>query len=206
MKNLTEQPKHPPIKSRRFYRRQMWLPALVLIASILLLWQNAGENYNSPRPLGSQCNFEDFYNAALPYVSVTVPSLYYTGCAAYDGKRETGYYYYSLEGGNCHFYLLDTASGYPIPANRGSLELSGRLIRLDDETYNSLLENIADSLSWTVQSLRAMTSPYIVSVLPHPILMHRIFHLVTVTALIVSLVDLIWLFPHTIRHHRQHKK
>ena len=51
MKNLTDKQKHSPIKSRRFYRRQMWLPALVLIASILLLWQNAGENSHSPRPI-----------------------------------------------------------------------------------------------------------------------------------------------------------
>ena len=99
MKNLTEKQKHSPIKSRRFYRRQMWLPALVLIASILLLWQNAGENSHSPRPINSQCKFEDFYNPAQPYVSVNAPSLYYTGCAAYDGKKETGYYYYSLENG-----------------------------------------------------------------------------------------------------------
>lgn len=94
---MTEKQKHSPIKSRRFYRRQMWLPALVLIASILLLWQNAGENSHSPRPINSQCKFEDFYNPAQPYVSVNAPSLYYTGCAAYDGKKETGYYYYSLE-------------------------------------------------------------------------------------------------------------
>ncbi|MFQ8839912.1 MAG: hypothetical protein ACLR8P_02065 [Clostridium fessum] len=57
----------------------MWLPALVLIASILLLWQNAGENSHPPRPINSQCKFEDFYNPAQPYVSVNAPSLYYTG-------------------------------------------------------------------------------------------------------------------------------
>ncbi|MFR3987519.1 MAG: hypothetical protein ACLTY7_06790, partial [Clostridium fessum] len=78
MKKLTEKQKHSPIKSRRFYRRQMWLPALVLIASILLLWQNAGENSHSPRPINSQCKFENFYNPAQPYVSVNAPSLYYT--------------------------------------------------------------------------------------------------------------------------------
>ena len=54
MKNLTEKQKHSPIKSRRFYRRQMWLPALVLIASILLLWQNAGENSHSPRRMDAE--------------------------------------------------------------------------------------------------------------------------------------------------------
>ncbi|MEI3349521.1 MAG: hypothetical protein V8R18_00010 [Clostridium sp.] len=64
MKNLTEKQKHSPIKSRRFYRRQMWLPALVLIASILSA-DNAG--ITSPRwPINSQCKFEDFYNPAQP--------------------------------------------------------------------------------------------------------------------------------------------
>ena len=203
MKNLTEHPKHTPIKSRRFYRRQMWLPALVLIASLLLFWQNAGEISHSPRPMNSQCNFEDFYNPALPYVSVRVPSLYYTGCAAYDGKKKTGYYYYSLEDGICHFYLLDLSSGYPNPPERGTLALNGRLIRLDETTYESLLQAMADSLSWTVQSLRNMTSPYIVSALPYPAQTHEVFLLLAGCAFLISLVDLIWLFYRSIRHHRE---
>lgn len=203
MKNLTEQPKHPPIKSRRFYRRQMWFPALVLIASVLLLWQNAGENSHSPRPVNSQCNFEDFYNPALPYVSVSVPSLYYTGCAAYDGKKETGYYYYSLENGTCHFYLLDPSSGYPEPPERGALSLNGRLVQMDKDTYESLLQAMADNLSWTVNSLRNMTSPYIISALPYPAMTHEVFHLLAGCAFLIALVDLIWLFYHSLRHHRE---
>lgn len=203
MKNLTKKQKHSPIKSRRFYRRQMWLPALVLIASILLLWQNAGENSHSPRPINSQCKFEDFYNPAQPYVSVNAPSLYYTGCAAYDGKKETGYYYYSLENGTCHFYLLDPSSGYPEPPERKALSLNGRLIRLNEDTYESLLQTMADSLSWTVSSLRNMTSPYIISALPYPALTHEVFHLLAGWAFLIALVDLIWLFYHSLRHRRE---
>ena len=63
----------------------MWLPALVLIASILLLWQNAGENSHSPRPINSEGKFVEFYYRGQAYVSVNAPSFYYTGCAAYDG-------------------------------------------------------------------------------------------------------------------------
>ena len=203
MKNLTEKQTHTHIKSRRFYRRQMWLPALVLIASLLLFWQNAGENSHSPRPMNSQCNFEDFYNPALPYVSLRVPSLYYTGCAAYDGKKETGYYYYSLEDGTCHFYLLDPSFGYPDPPERGTLALNGRLIRLDEDTYESLLQAMAGSLSWTVSSLRNMTSPYIISALPYPAQMHEAFLLLAGCAFLISLVDLIWLFYRSVRHHRE---
>lgn len=202
MKNSTEKTTHTHIKSRRFYRRQMWLPALVLIASILLLWQNSGENSHSPRPISSQCRFEDFYNPALPYVSVNVSSLYYTGCAAYDGKKATGYYYYTLENGICHFYLLDPSSGFPEPPERDSLTLNGHLVCLDEDTYESLLQTMADSLSWTVQSLRNMTSPYIISALPYPAQTHDIFHLLAGTALLISLADLIWLFSHAVRPHR----
>lgn len=131
---MTEKQKHSPIKSRRFYRRQMWLPALVLIASILLLWQNAG---------------------------------------------------------------------YPDPPERKALSLNGRLIRLNEDTYESLLQTMADSLSWTVSSLRNMTSPYIISALPYPALTHEVFHLLAGCAFLIALVDLIWLFYHSLRHRRE---
>ena len=110
----------------------MWLPALVLIASILLLWQNAGEHSHSPRPINSQCKFEDFYNPAQPYVSVNAPSLYYARCAAYDGKKETGYYYYSLENGTCHFYRSIRLPAIREPPEHKALSLNGRLIRLNE--------------------------------------------------------------------------
>ena len=64
---------------------------------------------------------------------------------------------------------------------------------------------MADSLSWTVSSLRLrnMTSPYIISALPYPALTHEVFHLLAGCAFLIALVDLIWLFYHSLRHRRE---
>ena len=77
------------------------------------------------------------------------------------------------------------------------------MIRLNEDTYESLLQTMADSLSWTVSSLRNMTSPYIISALPYPALTHEVFHLLAGCAFLIALVDLIWLFYHSLRHRRE---
>ena len=60
MKNLTEKQKHSHQKLP-FYRRQMWLPALVLIVDlILLLWVECRENSHSLLDKQPVCKFEDF--------------------------------------------------------------------------------------------------------------------------------------------------
>ena len=130
---------------------------------------------------------------------MNAPSLYYTGCAAYDGKKETGYYYYSLENGTCHSICSIRLPAIQEPPERKALSLNGRLIRLNEDTYESLLQTMADSLSWTVSSLRNMTSPYIISALPYPALTHEVFHLLAGCAFLIALVDLIWLFYHSLR-------
>lgn len=77
------------------------------------------------------------------------------------------------------------------------------MIRLNEDTYESLLQTMADSLSWTASSLRNMTSPYIISALPYPALTHEVFHLLAGCAFLIALVDLIWLFYHSLRHRRE---
>ncbi|MFQ8839913.1 MAG: hypothetical protein ACLR8P_02070 [Clostridium fessum] len=77
------------------------------------------------------------------------------------------------------------------------------MIRLNEDTYESLLQTMADSLSWTVSSLRNMTSPYIISALPYPALTHEVFHLSAGCAFLIAHVDLIWLFYHSLRHRRE---
>ena len=120
-----------------------------------------------------------------------------------NSQDENAAILYSLENGTCHFYLLDPSSGYPEPPERKALSLNGRLIRLNEDTYESLLQTMADSLSWTVSSLRNMTSPYIISALPYPALTHEVFHLLAGCAFLIALVDLIWLFYHSLRHRRE---
>ena len=170
------------------------LPAALLFLAACTLFYLPGENYFSPRPLNSKSNYENFYNKNLPYVSVSVPRLSFTGLANCQGDHIDGYYYYTLTDGFCQFYLLDAKSGFPEPSVRENMEITGRLIRLEEEEYGALLENMAASLGWTVSSLEKMTSPYAVSVLPYPIISVFLIRILAVAALLFSTADLLCCF------------
>ena len=176
-------------KIRRACLRGMFWPALLLAASAAVLICLPRTNVLSPRPLNSKSRFENFYNPDLPYVSLTVPELSYSGYACPAKGPAQGYLYYTLNDGVCQFYLLSAAGQEPA-ARLTDCDLTGRLIRLDSETYSGLLTGLAADLDWSAASLEAIASPYAVSQLPAPIFFPVFLRLIALAALLSALAEL----------------
>ena len=177
---------------RRALLKQLIFPVLLLIASLAALIKIPRTNFLSPRPLNSKSHYENFYNPALPYVTVSVSGLHYTGCNYVVSGRTEGYYYYTLTDGFCQFYLLDNRDvSRPDAEELPTLSLSGRLVEMTDSEYEAILYEMAEGLDWTVPSLRKMTAPYAVSTLPYPVYLTVLFHLLAYGCLFLSLTDII---------------
>lgn len=177
---------------RRALLKQLIFPVLLLITAMAALIKIPRANFLSPRPLNSKSHYENFYNRALPYVTVSVPGLQYTGCNYVVNGRTEGYYYYTLTDGFCQFYLLDNRDvSSPGGEDLPSLTLKGRLIEMADSQYEAVLYEMAEGLDWTVPSLRKMTAPYAVSTLPYPVYLTVLFHLLAYCCLFLSLSDII---------------
>ena len=176
-------------KMRRIFCIRLIPSALLFVVSMGLGFWFPGENYFFPRPLNSRSHYENFYNRDLPYVTVTVPELSYTGCRyAVNGLTE-GYYYYTLNDGFCQFYLLGKPYGKdPLPLRPGKT-LKGRLVRLDPKEYRALLSFMAEDLNWTVSSLERMAAPYAVSTLPYPFYLDLLFRLAAGLGAAIGLSD-----------------
>lgn len=177
---------------RKALLRQLVFPILLFIAAMAALIKIPRTNFLFPRPLNSKSHYENFYNRDLPYVSVTASDLHYTGCNYVVNGRTEGYYYYTLDGGFCQFYLLD---GSDLSDSRDGtvsyLTLKGRLIEMKESEYTSLLIEMADDLNWTVSSLKEITAPYAVSTLPYPVYLTVLFHLLAYGCIFLSLSDII---------------
>ena len=164
-------------------------PIFLFLFSLAALINLPRENYLFPRPLNYKSHYENFYNRDLPYVTVTVPELSYTGLSC----GENSSYYYTLSDGFCQFYLLSGESEtYAVPLLT-DISLKGRLIRLEDEEYRQLLTMIAEELPWTVSSLEERTAPYAVSTQPYPVITRQFGRLFFLGCLLFSLRDLILL-------------
>lgn len=177
---------------RKALLKQLVFPILLFAAALTALAKIPKTNFLSPRPLNYKSHYENFYNRELPYVSVTVPDLYYTGCNYIVSGHIEGYYYYTLTDGFCQFYLLDNSY---VPEQTGgdvsSISLKGRLLEMDNNEYQTLLREIAGELDWTVSSLQKMTAPYVVSALPSPVWLTILFHILAYGCLFLSLTDII---------------
>lgn len=191
---VNEQMKNSVILStiRKTLLRQLVFPVLLLFTALFALFMVPKSNFLFPRPLNFRSHYENFYNPNLPYVSVTVPEIFYSGCNYLVNGRTEGYFYYTLTDGFCQFYLLDEKvdSGRDELSFTG-LSFKGRLIELDEREYDTLLREMAAGLDWTASSLRDMSAPFAVSTLPYPVFLTVLFHLLAYGCLFLSLADIL---------------
>lgn len=171
--------------------KQLILPVLLLTFSLAVFSKTPKDNFFNPRPLNYKSNFENFYNRDLPYVTVSVPRLTYSGLDYVVDGRVQGHYYYTLSDGLCQFYVLSREGQTPPAAALESINLKGRLIQLDDIEYGAIIKNMAGQLGWTAASLRNMSASCAVTTVPHPVYLGFLFWAVLYGCLFLSAADLL---------------
>lgn len=170
--------------------RRLLLPIFVVAAALLVLHFSPRDNIFKQRPLNYKSQYENFYNRLLPCVHVEAEDLRYTGFDCISGGTVKGHYYYTLVDGFCQFYLLGKEAGAPIQSVINTLNIHGRLIELDKEQYESLLDAIAEHLGWKSSSLRQITAPYAVSSLTFSFYLNLAGRLAVNLCLLIGLADL----------------
>lgn len=171
--------------------KQLIFPVLLLLVSLAVFIKTPKSNYFNPRPLNYKSRYENFYNRDLPHVVTTVADLHYSGLDYTVNSRIKGHYYYTLTDGFCQFYVLPCQSRSTVTTEYKSLKLKGRLIRLDDIEYHSIIKNLSKTLGWTGTSLKKISSAYAVSTLPEPIYFNLLFYAVLYGCLIISILDIL---------------
>lgn len=176
---------------RRTLQKQLLFPVLLFIFSLTVLQRTPKDNFFNPRPLNYKSNFENFYNRDLPYVTVSVPRLIYTGLDYTVDGHMRGHYYYVEKDGFCQFYILGSEAGSEPAKALESVNLRGRLIKMDAIEYDEVVENMAEDLDWNSDSLKSMTSDYAVSTVPYPVYFNFLFFAVLYGCLILSVFDIL---------------
>lgn len=179
--------------TRKSLRRQLFFPMLLFVCFTVVLVFTPRDNFSAPRPLNYKSSFENFYNRELPYVTITVPSLKYSGLNYVVDGRIQGHYYYTLNDGICQFYVLAHRGTAPPSKELTGKTVHGRLIQMDGVEYESIIKNMAAVLNLTPDSLRNLSAPYAVTTIPYPIYLVLLFYAVLLTGLITATADIICL-------------
>lgn len=177
---------------RRALMKQLVFPALLLIAALTILLKTPRDNFFNPRPLTYKSGFEDFYNRELPYVTVTASDLKYSGLDYVADGYIQGHYYYTLTDGRCQLYILAREAGTQPAAEPDTKKLWGRLVKLNDRAYQTLLKDMAANLNWTAASLAKISAPYAVTTVPYPVYFNILYFAVLYGCILISLLDILY--------------
>lgn len=184
---------------RKTLLTQLFFPFLLLAVFSFILLKTPMDNFFNPRPLNHKSSYENFYNMDLPHVTVSVPTLKYSGLYYVVNGRVEGHYYYTLVNDFCQFYLLP-AKGEESPVRQlEDFSHRGLLVKLDDIEYDTLLINMASQLNWTAKSLRAVCSPYVVSTIPYPFYLNYLFYITLYGGILIAFADILYLIVNIIK-------
>lgn len=147
---------------KAFYRRRLFSPVLFLLLLLVLWLVFPLRNMLTPSSISQSQSFKALYESGDRYIKTTLTDLHFTG---YTNKRfgsTSGYYYYTLWGGQCSIILLspDTCEeGLPYIS---SITIRGKIMN-GGAAYSSLLSALAEDLDWTEEGIDSQLTPYYLS-------------------------------------------
>lgn len=144
---------------KEYYKRRLIAPS-VYLALLLLVWNlfSLGDVF-FPSHSTEGTTLDNLAKNNVQYVSTTLTDLHFTGYTRAFWGNTTGYYYYTMQNGECFFVLLSPDSCEEGLPSIEKLTISAKLIHGGD-TYTLLLNNVAKDLNWTSNGIKGKVSSY----------------------------------------------
>jgi len=142
--------------------KHLFYPLLLLCAAALILQKQPLFELLKVSDVPETGSLSRAVNERLEYVRTTARDLYYTGNDFYSEGTLSGHIYYELADGFCRFYILTPAAGKPAETYIAERQVTGRIEKIDTDTM-ALLENMAETLDWSVNGLSGVCDPYLIN-------------------------------------------
>lgn len=164
------------------------LPALTILLAFGVLQAIDFNNIFNPTLYSNSFDVYSAYAKGNTNVTITIPSLKYTGFNIMRGDKVRSVYYYDLTGERCMFYKLDMQydSVEDIPEQLEDITISAKLVEPDGLT-KSMMESFAQSISWTYDGLSSITFPIVIDEKEYNPNLYYIFYAFLVIIIFYSL-------------------
>ncbi len=149
---------------RRVCRRRLAAPVLYLIF-LMILWASFPlYDILFPQELDSSDDLGAYIDHHSSYIETTFTDLYFTGYTNETLGQTAGYYYYTQPSKSQPLVIVllspsTCEEGLPVIE---SVHIRGRVLK-ENPAYHSLLEFLAEDLTWTKQEISKSVSPYFIS-------------------------------------------
>lgn len=144
------------------YRKKLIAPFISFVLLMILWFLLPFSELLFPKTLSAYSQIEDSARKGEPYIQMDFTDLYFTGYTNTLLGQTRGYYYYTIQDGQCMFVLLSgrtSEEGLPFIAQA---RIRGKILNRG-KGYQQLTEALAQDLDWTERGLKGKTSSYLVS-------------------------------------------
>ncbi len=177
---------------RKLYRRRIAAPALLLLFTVILWVSPQVNSALFPAKLPEISDLKNLRQQQKNYLSADLANLKFTGYTKTRFHRTIGYFYYTLD--------RDSRTGYivllsPSTCGEGAKELKavsiyGKILPADN-SFHTLLNNLAQDLSWTKAGIRSKVSACYLSEPDYNLWIGALFLLLLASGSIYALLSLL---------------
>lgn len=147
---------------KAFYKRRLFSPILYLILLAILWIIFPLGSMLMPSSMDFSKNFTASYEEGKRYVRASLKNLQFTGYTSESHGSTRGYFYYTIQGGQCSIVLLSPSTCEEGLPSIDSLKVTGRIVK-GKETYRELLSALARDLAWTESGIAGQLPAYYLS-------------------------------------------
>lgn len=144
---------------KAFYRKRLPSPIIYLIVLLLLWLLCPMSKMLTPRDLSEYEILGESYRASDSYVRGEFTDLTFSGYTREHYGRTIGYYYYGVRSDQCYVLLLSPSTCEEGLPTIDSITVTARIVK-GKETYQTLLQNMAEDLMWTNEGITSQMPDY----------------------------------------------
>lgn len=146
---------------KSIYKRKLFSPIIYLIILTALLLYFPVSSIVFPPELSSSDSLSTAYSDQ-PYVRTILNDLKFTGYTRTSLGQTTGYYYYTMRGGECTIVLLSPRTSEEGLPSIPELTIHAR-VENGNTDFHELLTNISADLNWTKSGISSKVSSFYLS-------------------------------------------
>lgn len=145
------------VSLRRLFSPILYLAVLAVLWLLLPLY-----DILFPQHLEDFGNLAAYSKTGSSYVEAKLDGLYFTGYRNTSFGRTNGYYYYTLQNGQCLIILLNPQTCEEGLPQIDSVQIRGRVLK-GNAQYDALLDHLSQDLNWTKDGISRKVSGYFIS-------------------------------------------
>ena len=142
---------------RKMYMPRLIIPIILLVILIAVLIINPFHNHISPPKVKDLSTIDEKYHVEDSNISVTIPTLYYTGVDYTEDNKVKARIFYTLQDERCYFFIICMDNLKSDTVTLTDYSFNAHLTH-NNNMYEAVIASMSEELNFSKDSLRKICS------------------------------------------------